>query len=135
MSVKHVQRGRSVYSIEEKIEAVRQRMYQELSYQEILDLYGISNSTLGVWLKNYKSEVLRRCNPNDIPLYVRKYQEKMTSAEMDELSRLRQENADLKLLNEASLLMIEMAKERFGIDVKKNYEETLSGTGCLTLVE
>lgn len=55
----------------------------------------------------------------------------MTSAEMDELSRLRQENADLKLLNEASLLMIEMAKERFGIDVKKNYEETLSGTSCL----
>lgn len=70
MSVKHVQRGRSFYSIEEKIEAVRQRMYQELSYQEILDLYGISNITLGVWLKNYKNEVLRRCNPNDIPLYV-----------------------------------------------------------------
>ena len=28
------------------------------------------------------------------------------------------------------LLMIDMAKERFGIDIKKNYEEMLSG-GCL----
>ena len=41
--------------------------------------------------------------------------------------RLRRENEDLKLLHEANLLMIDMAKERFGIDIKKNYEEMLSG--------
>ena len=31
----------------------------------------------------------------------------------------------MKLLHEANLLMIDMAKERFGIDIKKNYEEML----------
>ena len=53
----------------------------------------------------------------------------MTTEEENELTRLRRENEDLKLLHEANLLMIDMAKERFGIDIK-NYEEMLSG-GCL----
>jgi len=49
----------------------------------------------------------------------------MTTEEENELTRLRRENEDLKLLHEANLLMIDMAKERFGIDIKKNYEEML----------
>ncbi len=43
----------------------------------------------------------------------------MTTEEENELTRLRRENEDLKLLHEANLLMIDMAKERFGIDIKK----------------
>ena len=43
----------------------------------------------------------------------------MTTEEENELTRLRLRSEDLKLLHEANLLMIDMAKERFGIDIKK----------------
>ena len=100
------------------------------SFRELQERHGICSATLSVWIKKYKAEVLRRFPVKDLPLYVLKYQETMTTEEENELTRLRRENEDLKLLHEANLLMIDMAKERFGIDIKKNYEEMLSG-GCL----
>ena len=59
MTVKKRNVTTSRHSIQEKLEAVRQRMYGELSYQEVLDRYGISGSTFGDWLKKYRGEVLR----------------------------------------------------------------------------
>ena len=130
MSVATKSSGLSRHTIEEKIEAVRQRIFQESSFRELQERHGICSATLSVWIKKYKAEVLRRFPVKDLPLYVLKYQETMTTEEENELTRLRRENEDLKLLHEANLLMIDMAKERFGIDIKKNYEEMLSG-GCL----
>ena len=103
MSVATKSSGLSRHTIEEKIEAVRQRIFQESSFRELQERHGICSATLSVWIKKYKAEVLRRFPVKDLPLYVLKYQETMT---------------------------IDMAKERFGIDIKKNYEEMLSG-GCL----
>ena len=104
MSVATKSSGLSRHTIEEKIEAVRQRIFQESSFRELQERHGICSATLSVWIKKYKAEVLRRFPVKDL---------------QNELTRLRRENEDLKLLHEANLLMIDMAKERFGIDIKK----------------
>lgn len=49
----------------------------------------------------------------------------MTDQERAELESLRQEVEKQKILAEAYELMLELAKERLHIDVKKNYEEML----------
>ena len=54
----------------------------------------------------------------------------MTDQERAELETLRQEVEKQKILVEAYELMLELARERLHVDVKKNYEEMLSG-GCL----
>ena len=56
MTVKRRNVTTSRHSIQDRLEAVRQRMYGELSYQEVLDRYGISSSTFGDWLKKYRGE-------------------------------------------------------------------------------
>ena len=112
MTVKKRNMTTSRHSIQERLEAVRQRMYGELSYQEVLDRYGISSSTFGDWLKKYRG-VLK---PDD----------EMDKDERKELERLRQEVADLKLINRAWEILSELGKERYGIDLKKNFAATLS---------
>ena len=42
MTVKRRNVTTSRHSIQDRLEAVRQRMYGELSYQEVLDRYGIT---------------------------------------------------------------------------------------------
>lgn len=101
-------------------------MYGELSYQEVLDRYGISSSTFGDWLKKYRGEVLRLGREKGIPLYVLKPDDEMDKDERKELERLRQEVADLKLINRAWEILSELGKERYGIDLKKNFAATLS---------
>ena len=116
----------SRHSIQEKLEAVRQRMYGELSYQEVLDCYKISSSTFGEWLKKYRAEVLRQEREKGIPLYVLKAEDEMDKNEHKELERLRQEVADLKLINRAWEILAELGKERYNIDLKKNFAAALS---------
>ena len=50
----------------------------------------------------------------------------MDKDERKELERLRQEVADLKLINRAWEILSELGKERYGIDLKKNFAATLS---------
>ena len=94
MSVATKSSGLSRHTIEEKIEAVRQRIFQESSFRELQERHGICSATLSVWIKKYKAEVLRRFPVKDLPLYVLKYQETMTTEEENELTRLRRENED-----------------------------------------
>ena len=49
----------------------------------------------------------------------------MTDKERQELERLREEVEKQKVLVEAYELMLELAKSRLHVDVKKNYEEML----------
>lgn len=49
----------------------------------------------------------------------------MTDKERQELERLRDEVEKQKVLVEAYELMLELAKDRLHVDVKKNYEEML----------
>ncbi len=49
----------------------------------------------------------------------------MTDKERQELERLREEVEKQKVLVEAYELMLELAKTRLHVDVKKNYEEML----------
>ena len=114
------------HSIQEKLEAVRLRMYGELSFNEVLSLYGITSATLSLWLKKYRSEVLRLNRDKGIPLYVLKTNDDMVPNEHEELERLRQEVADLKLINRAWEILAELGKERYNIDLKKNFAVTLS---------
>ena len=107
------------HSIQEKLEAVRLRMYGELSFNEVLSRYGITSATLSLWLKKYRSEVLRLNRDKGIPLYVLKTNDDMIPNEHEELERLRQEVADLKLINRAWEILAELGKERYNIDLKK----------------
>ena len=116
----------SRHSIQERLEAVRQRMYGELSFQEVLERYKVSHSTFCGWLKKYRQEVLRLEREKGIPLYVLKPGDEMDKNEYKELERLRQEVADLKLINRAWEIIAELGKERYNIDLKKNFAATLS---------
>ena len=49
----------------------------------------------------------------------------MTDKEVQELEHLREELEKQKVLVEAYELMLELAKDRLHVDVKKNYEEML----------
>ena len=88
--------------------------------------YGITSATLSLWLKKYRSEVLRLNRDKGIPLYVLKTNDDMVPNEHEELERLRQEVADLKLINRAWEILAELGKERYNIDLKKNFAVTLS---------
>ena len=114
------------HPIEMRLEAVRQRMYGELSFQETLDRYGVSKDTLSGWLKKYRSEVLRRESAKGIPLYVLNKEDDMDKHEHEELERLRREVATLRLVNRTWEILAELGKERYAIDLKKNFEATLS---------
>ena len=116
----------SRHSIQERLEAVRQRMYGELSFQEVLERYKVSHSTFCGWLKKYRSEVLRLEPEKGIPLYVLKPGDEMNKDDYKELERPRQEVADLKLINRAWEIIAELGKERYNIDLKKNFGATLS---------
>ena len=107
------------HPIETRLEAVRQRMYGELSFQETLDRYGISKDTLSGWLKKYRSEVLRRESAKGIPLYVLNKEDDMDKHEHEELERLRREVATLRLVNRTWEILAELGKERYAIDFKK----------------
>ena len=126
MSVKRRNVTTSRHSIEEKLSAVRQRMYGELSFQEVLDRYGGCGSTLSEWLRKYRDEVLRLEREKGIPLYVLKPEDEMDKDDRKELERLRREVADLKLINRTWEILADLGKERYGIDLKKNFGETLS---------
>ena len=67
MSVATKSSGLSRHTIEEKIEAVRQRIFQESSFRELQERHGICSATLSVWIKKYKAEVLRRFPVKDLP--------------------------------------------------------------------
>ena len=126
MSVKRRNVTTSRHSIEEKLSAVRQRMYGELSFQDVLERYGVCGSTLSEWLRKYRDEVLRLEREKGIPLYVLKPEDEMDKDERKELERLRREVADLKLINRTWEILADLEKERYGIDLKKNFGETLS---------
>lgn len=121
MTVKSRNYCTSKYSLETKLEAVRQRIFGELSYQAILDLYGISSGTLSSWLHKFRSEVLRREGSKGIPLYVFQPEDDMPTNDQAELERLRREVEDLKLINETWEIIARLAKERYSIDIKKNF--------------
>ena len=121
MTVKSRNICTSKYSLETKLEAVRQRIFGELSYQAILDRYGISSSTFSAWLHKFRSEVLRREGSKGIPLYVFQPEDDMPTNEQAELERLRREVEELKLINETWEIIARLAKERYNLDIKKNF--------------
>ena len=77
-------------------------------------------------MKKYRAEVLRQEREKGIPLYVLKAEDEMDKNEHKELERLRQEVADLKLINRAWEILAELGKERYNIDLKKNFAAALS---------
>lgn len=121
MTVKSRNICTSKYSLETKLEAVRQRIFGELSYQAILDRYGISSSTLSAWLHKFRGEVLRREGTKGIPLYVFQPEDDMPTNDQAELERLRREVEELKLINETWEIIARLAKERYNLDIKKNF--------------
>ena len=125
MSVKRRNVTTSRLSIEEKLSAVRQGMYGELSFQDVLERYGVCGSTLSEWLRKYRDEVrlrkyrdevLRLEREKGIPLYVLKPEDEMDKDDRKELERLRREVADLKLINRTWEILADLGKERYGID-------------------
>ena len=110
---------RRYYPVKTKLSAVRDQVINEIGYAEVLAKYEIKPSTFHGWLHKYKSRVLaeeqheRLSSPNYKMLYT------MTGQERHELEALRQEVEKQKILVEAYELMLELARERLHVDVKK----------------
>lgn len=115
------------FPVRVKLSAVRDRVIHELDYSEVLEKYGVSSSTFGDWLRKYKPRVMSEESYKrlSLPVHTAKCLLSMTDKERQELARLRDEVSKQKVLLEAYELMLELAKERLDVDVKKNYEEML----------
>lgn len=115
------------FPVRVKLSAVRDRLIKELDFSEVLIKYNIGSSTLQGWLNKYKSRVISEESYKrlSLPLDNAKTLLSMTDKERQELDRLREEVEKQKVLVEAYELMLELAKERLHVDVKKNYEEML----------
>lgn len=119
-------RGNRYIPLSTKLAAVRSYVLGESSYSETHTRNNVSSSTFARWLNQYKLEVLTRERLKRLSLSRDQSLLVMTDQEHQEVERLRQEVDDLRLANEALELMLELAKERLDIDVKKNYEAMLS---------
>ena len=116
---------RRYYAVKTKLSAVRDRVINEMGYAEVLSKYEVKPSTFHVWLHKYKSRVLSEEQHKRLSLRNYKMLYPMTDQERAELESLRQEVEKQKILVEAYELMLELARERLHVDVKKNYEEML----------
>lgn len=123
---KESKRCHRYFPVRVKLSAVRDRYLNELGYNEVLSKYGISGSTFGGWATRYKERVLQESRPGIVSLCSNQNEDPMSLKERTELEELRDKVARQNVLLEAYELMLELAKERFDIDVKKNYEEMLS---------
>lgn len=123
---KESKRGHRYFPVRVKLSAVRDRYLNELGYKEVLSKYGISGSTFNDWATRYKERVLQESRPGIVSLGSNQNEDPMSLKERTELEELRDKVARQNVLLEAYELMMELAKERFDIDVKKNYEEMLS---------
>ena len=110
---------RRYYPVKTKLSAVRDRVINEMGYAEV------KPSTFHVWLHKYKSRVLSEEQHKRLSSRNYKMLYPMTDQERAELETLRQEVEKQKILVEAHELMLELARERLHVDVKKNYEEML----------
>ncbi len=110
-----------------KLSAVLDRLIEELDYAEVLSKYDVSSSTFEGWLRKYKQRVMSEESYKRLSLPVHDPQAllSMTDKERQELERLRDEVEKQKVLLEAYELMLDLAKDRLHVDVKKNYEEML----------
>lgn len=116
---------RRYYPVKTKLSAVRDRVINEMGYAEVLSKYEVKPSTFHVWLHKYKSRVLSEEQHKRLSSRNYKMLYPMTDQERAELETLRQEVEKQKILVEAHELMLELARERLHVDVKKNYEEML----------
>ena len=116
---------RRYYAVKTKLSAVRDRVINEIGYAEVLAKYEVKPSTFHVWLHKYKSRVLSEEQHKRLSSRNYKMLYPMTDQERAELESLRQEVEKQKILVEAYELMLELARERLHVDVKKNYEEML----------
>ena len=114
------------FPVRVKLSAVRDRLIEELDYAEVLSKYDVSSSTFHGWLTKYKPRVMSEASYKrlSLPVHDPKTLLSMTDKEVQELEHLR-ELEKQKVLVEAYELMLELAKDRLHVDVKKNYEEML----------
>lgn len=115
------------FPVRVKLSAVRDRLIEELDYAEVLSKYDVSSSTFHGWLTKYKPRVMSEASYKrlSLPVHAPKTLLSMTDKEVQELEHLREELEKQKVLVEAYELMLELAKERLHVDVKKNHEEML----------
>ena len=116
---------RRYYPVKTKLSAVRDRVINEIGYAEVLAKYEIKPSTFHGWLHKYKSRVLAKEQHERLSSRNYKMLYTMTGQERHELESSRQEVEKQKILVEAYELMLELARERLHVDVKKNHEEML----------
>lgn len=119
---------RRYYPVKTKLSAVRDRVINEMGYAEVLSKYEVKPSTFHVWLHKYKSRVLSEEQHKRLSSRNYKMLYPMTDQERAELETLRQEVEKQKILVEAHELMLELARERLHVDVKKKLRgDAISG--------
>lgn len=119
------------FSIEERLEAVRQYLFKESTKVKICDRLQVTDKSFDAWRKQLEAEIFRRYDYKDLPLYVMKDKKLNLPASSgesakDELLRLRREVQLLKTHLEGYEILARLAKEEYGIDLKKNFEAKLS---------
>lgn len=124
---------RSRFSMEERVEAVRQYLFKESTKVRICERLQIADRSFDAWRKQLEPEIFRRYDYKDLPLYVMKDKKLIKSSSSgespaEELSRLRRENQLLKAHLEGYEILSRLAKEEYGIDLKKNFEAKLSAS-------
>lgn len=119
------------FSMEERVEAVRQYLFKESTKVRICERLQVTDKSFDVWRKQLEPEIFRRYDYKDLPLYVMKDKKlnKVVSggeSPAEELSRLRRENQLLKAHLEGYEILSRLALEEYGIDLKKNFGEKSS---------
>lgn len=109
------------FPVRVKLSAVLDRLIEELDYAEVLSKYDVSSSTFEGWLRKYKQRVMSEESYKRLSLPIHDPQAllSMTDKERQELERLRDEVEKQKVLLEAYELMLDLAKDRLHVDVKK----------------
>ena len=111
------QKGRTNYDLSFRRMVARHYLEGNESLRQVGDRYGISNQTVHQWSKEFSSELSEEEN-----LTV------MTEQEQRELEALKRQNQILKdkldyeqMRTFALETMIDLAKEKLGVDVRKNF--------------
>ena len=119
------------FSMEERVEAVRQYLFKESTKVRICERLQVSDKSFDVWRNQLEPEIFRRYDYKDLPLYVMKDKKlnkvvPVGESPAEELSRLRRENQLLKVHLEGYEILSRLAHEEYGIDLKKNFGEKSS---------
>ena len=119
---------RGIYPYSFRLRCVRDYHLRGIPAGEIIERHKLAASTFWSWNEKYKERILLEERIKILSLSSKDTgSSPMKSDEISEIKRLRKELERRDALVKVYETMMELAKEYYDIDVKKNYEEYLCG--------